>query len=386
MFTMQVPVHVTGGMEIHAAELAKGVAKAGHQVELITSAHPQGLEHEVVDGYSIHYVDSTATSRRPLGRQCLAKFTQLNRENGFDVVHSQSIAALSFLKEGYREKTGLPFISSIHGTNYGEIRSNLNQGLSPMLAPKIAYQLWCHHTRSRPLLAGSDKAIAVSREVRDALLAEYDLAPEKVRTINNGIDTERFKPGKRVVKEGYEGKKIILSVSVLHKQKGIQYLIQAMKKIKARMPDARLIVLGDGPYRESLKRMTQDLGLTDVVTFKGNIPNKDIMDYYNACDVFVIPTVRVEGLPLIELEAMACAKPVVASDIGGIPSVIDDEENGLLVKPADTGGLADSIMRVLSEPDLMKRLGESARKTIEEGFSRDKMVAGTIKVYSECVR
>jgi glycosyltransferase involved in cell wall biosynthesis len=384
MFAKMLPVHATGGMEIHTLDLAGGIADAGHNVVLITSRHPRGVEEEDICGVEVHYVD--ADNQNPLGRESTKKLVELDGERRFDVIHSQSISAFYYVKDKLSDRLKIPLVTTMHGTSYGEIRSILNQGLTTLLVPRIARQLYNHHFRTNRILQASDKVIAISRELTESIPREYHISRDKVRTIYNGIDTERFKPGESRLRGRFPGKRIVLSVSVLHKQKGVQNLIKAFGKVAENVPGAHLIVVGDGPYRRNLEGLARNQGLKDDVTFTGKVPNTELREYYNACDSFVIPTVRVEGLPLIELEAMACGKPVIASDIGGIPTVIENMVNGLLVKPGDVDELAKRIVEVLGDSRLASRLGTRARKTIEDGFSRRKMVEETIKVYESVLR
>jgi len=254
-----------------------------------------------------------------------------------------------------------------------------------MLIPKILFHMFNHHFRTKELVSESAAVIAISKELTETIPDEFGISPDKVKAIYNGIDTGRFRPKESPLKGRFGGKRVILSVCVLHKQKGVQHLIEAMNDIIAKVPSVHLLVVGDGPYRRDLEAQVARFGLKDRVTFEGKVDNGRIDEYYNAADAFAIPTICVEGLPLIELEAMACGKPVVASNIGGIPTVIVDGENGLLAKPGDVRELAEKIISVLSDAALASRLGSAARKTIESGFSRQKMVADTIKVYEGAV-
>jgi len=385
MFAMLLPVHVTGGMEIHSLDLARGIAKAGHEVVIITSRHPKGMTEETVDGVEIHYCDIAPTSRKPMGLKSLDMLRRLNLKRRFDVLHSQSFAASYYVKTGLKRDLKIPLVTTMHGTASSEIRSNLGQGPSLMLLPKILFHTFNHRFRTVEMVRESDAVIAISDELRQTIPKEFGISPDKVRTVYNGVDTNVFRPDESMVRLQFPGKKIVLSVSVLHRQKGIQYLIEAFKAVLVRVSNAHLVVVGDGGYRGELEALAERLGLKDNVSFKGRIPNAQLKDYYNAADAFVIPTIRVEGLPLVELESMACGKPVIASDIGGIPSVIIDGVNGLLVKPADVKGLADKITSVLEDGGLASRLGAAARKTIEERFSKDRMVQETLKVYESVI-
>jgi glycosyltransferase involved in cell wall biosynthesis len=279
----------------------------------------------------------------------------------------------------------VPLVTTLHGTSASEIKSNLNQGLNRMLLPKIMFHLYNHYTMAKRMIRESDAVIAISRELVENVPREFGISPDRVKGIYNGIDTERFRPKKSPVNAKYKGMRIVFTASVLHKQKGVQYLIAAFRKVKDNVPDALLLIAGEGPYRKKLEGDAAKAGLSDDVVFLGKIPNIELGDYYNACEVFVIPTVRVEGLPLIELESMACGRPVIASNIGGIPSVIRDGVNGMLVKPGDPEELAEKMIEVLKDRKLASRLGAAARKTIEDDFSRERMVSDTVKAYRGCL-
>ncbi|MBD3387514.1 MAG: glycosyltransferase [Candidatus Altiarchaeales archaeon] len=385
MFAMMMPAHVAGGMEIHTLELCRGLASAGHHVSVITGRHPNGIEYENVEGVGIHYVDVKATSKKPMGGKALEKLGEMNSEREFDVIHSQSFAAYHYISSGLKDKLGIPIVTTLHGTSRGEIRSNLNQGLSLTLLPKMLFHIYNQKRYSERFVRGCDAVISISKELTENIPREFKITEKKVKTIYNGIDTEKFKPADSEVKSKYPGKRILLAVSVLHRQKGVQYLIKAFRKVHERHGDTHLMIVGEGPYRERLEQMAREFGLSDLVSFAGKVPNNDLWKYYNAAYAFIIPTVRVEGLPLIELESMSCGKPVVASDIGGIPTVIEDGVNGLLVEPGNVDMLVDRISRVLEDRGLASRLGENARETIVDGFSREKMVEDTVRAYEEAI-
>ncbi|MCX6695318.1 MAG: glycosyltransferase family 4 protein [Candidatus Altiarchaeota archaeon] len=392
MFAMLLPVHVWGGMEVHSFDLAKGMAKAGHDIVVITSRHPKGIKKEVIEGVEVHYVDVYPTSKKPLGRESIRKLEQLHAEKKFDVIHSQVFSAFYYIKDGLKQKLGVPLVTTLHGTPYSEIRTpyneikgDLKQGLSLMIFPRIIFHLFTHFYLIRRMVEESDALIAVSKDVADNILDEFKINKSKVRVVYNGIDTEKFKPSESRLKGKFQGKKILLSVSVLHRRKGIQNLIKALRKVVDRIPETHLIVVGKGPYRKNLEKLTHDLKLEEHVTFAGWIPDDELKDYYNLCDVFVQPTLYVEAYGLVVAEAMSCGKPPVASRIGGLKNIIQDGFNGLFVEPGNIEELADRIEEVLGDKELAKRLGDNALKTVEEKFSISKMASGTIKVY-ESVR
>jgi glycosyltransferase involved in cell wall biosynthesis len=383
VFAMMMPAHTAGGMEYHTLELAKGLVQAGHDVVVLTGRHPEGVESEVVGGVQIHYVDVAATSKRPMGRAALGKFEELHAEKGFDVVHSQSFAAYYLVKDGVKDRLRVPLVTTLHGTYSNSIRSHLNQGLNLTLPLKVLFHIFNHHYWTVGFVQASNAVIAVSDEIAEKTPKEFKIISKKVKTIYNGVDVDVFTPETSSLKEEYGGGKVVLSVSALHRQKGIQYLIEAFERVMGEAEDAQLMVAGDGPYRGELEHLAKEHGVE--ATFTGHVEYDKLPDYYNLASLYAMPTVAQEGLPLSLLEAMACGKPVVASDTGGIKTAVADGKNGLLVGVKDVDSLAQTMIKVLLDDGLAAKLGENARKTIIKDFSTQKMIEETVKVYEGCV-
>ncbi|MCX5703871.1 MAG: glycosyltransferase family 4 protein, partial [Candidatus Omnitrophica bacterium] len=171
-------------------------------------------------------------------------------------------------------------------------------------------------------------------------------------------------------------------VARLSDVKGHIYLIQAMKLVLENVPDAQLLIVGDGNLRRELVNLTARLEMEENVFFKPSV--LDTQEVLSIMDVFVMPSLK-EGLGLALMEAMARGLAVIGSDIGGIRSLIKDGANGLLVRPADVAGLTSAILELLRNPDRANSFGEAAQKFINENFSQEKMIRETEEVYLECV-
>ncbi len=205
--------------------------------------------------------------------------------------------------------------------------------------------------------------------------------------IPNGIDVDKFKPGLEVSelrkKYGLQNEKIILTIGVMTGQKGHDLLIRSMPELLKAGKNLKLILVGFGPKMNDLENMARKLNVLENIVFTGKIPYDKLPLYYNLADVFVFPTLRVEAGPLVIPEAMACGKPVIASRIGGIPTVIEDYIDGILIEPGNLKELKKKIMEILGDEKLARTLGENARKKIVEQYSVDRMVKNTIKVYEK---
>jgi glycosyltransferase involved in cell wall biosynthesis len=163
-------------------------------------------------------------------------------------------------------------------------------------------------------------------------------------------------------------------------QKGFEFLIKAMPEILSAIPAAKLLLVGEGPLKKGLENLAVSLKVKKSVIFAGY--RSDITEILAAIDLLVVPSL-LEGFPMITLEAMSAAKPVIATCRDGITEQIIDGKNGIMVPPEDHNALAKVILRLSQDRDLSKKLGMAARERVVREFTVDKMVAETEKVYSE---
>jgi len=217
--------------------------------------------------------------------------------------------------------------------------------------------------------------IAVSEYNRQRLLHEAPTAePSRIKTIHYGVDPDVFSPGgSRKV----GGPFVLTAIGNLVWHKGHEYLIEACRLLKANSVDYRCVIVGDGPRRKELRSLILRYGIHREVAMVGAVQHEHIQRYLRESDLLVHPSVS-EGIPVVLMEAMATGLPVIATNITGIPELVEDGQNGILVPPRDSMQLADATMRILQDSDLRLRLGRNARDTIVRGFhvdSRTGMVA-----------
>ena len=182
---------------------------------------------------------------------------------------------------------------------------------------------------------------------------------------------------------------LVLTVGRLIQRKGIRYLIQAMAQLPTLLPPsrkARLVIVGQGHERPSLEALVQELGLEERVSFAGRVSDAELEALYAACELFVLPAIvdssgDTEMLGMVLLEAMRYRKPVVASDVGGIPDIVTHGVNGLLVPQKDPQALAQAIARLLTDRDLSRRLGEKGYNEARRRFSWPAVLAETLALY-----
>jgi len=229
----------------------------------------------------------------------------------------------------------------------------------------------------RRIIVGSEEYVASS-----PLLSEFR---QKCTLVPYGVDIAAFVPrnGEVIEVESFRrqfGERIMLFVGALRYYKGLDVLLQAMTKV-----NGCLVVAGRGTEGETLKHTADHLGIAKKVVFCGEVSESRLRILLNAADVFVFPSIdRCEAFGIAQLEAMACGKPVVASDLPtGVRFVTRHEVTGLLVRPGDPNALAESLNRLLDDPVLRNKLGIAARRRVEQEFSVDRMVSRTLEVYRE---
>ncbi|MEO0205203.1 MAG: glycosyltransferase family 4 protein [candidate division WOR-3 bacterium] len=177
----------------------------------------------------------------------------------------------------------------------------------------------------------------------------------------------------------------ILFVGRHVQRKGVNVLIDAFKLVHNEIPH-NLVIVGDGPERKNWEKMSMDYGLSDRIKFTGWVSTEDLHNYYKTCSFFVLPATYdkhgdTEGLGVVMIEAMSYAKPVIASNVGGITDVVINKRNGILVKDNDPNELAQAIKELAQNKELCRKLGENAKKDIDERFNWDKIVSKLIGLY-----
>lgn len=234
-----------------------------------------------------------------------------------------------------------------------------------------------------------DRVIAVSEAAGRFLVEGKRIAPAKITVIPNGRDLREFTPEPHARMRlrdalGLGDKEPLIGVVArLEEQKGHRFFLDALPKVLAEFPEARVVLVGDGSLRPGLEAQAHQLGIQHAVTFAGF--RRDVPRCLDAMDLVVLPSLF-EGMPLTAIEAMAMGKPVVATAVDGTPEVVRDGVTGVLVEPADPDALAVAVLDVLRCPDLGRRLGEQGRRLAHERFDVRQQVAATEAVYRALVR
>src|ERR1019366_6556486 len=237
-----------------------------------------------------------------------------------------------------------------------------------------------------------DRADAILCTSPDYMAGSEVLAPflKKCHVVPYGIDASQFEATEDVlakaaaIRARFRNRPLLLGVGRLIYYKGFEYAIRAMADI-----DAELVLIGSGPLRGSLEQLAREAGVAERVHFVGEIHNHELTPWYYACDLYVLPsTLKSEAFAIVQLEAMACGRPIVNTAIqgSGVPFVSRNGESGLTVPPGDAAAFATAVRSILGNPDLARRFGEAGRTRVEGEFSKEAMATRVMSIYRDVTR
>ena len=352
-----LPDLTSGGMERATVRLAAGVARLGFE-QAVASVGGSDLE------LRRQLPPSVAVYDRLGGRRGLHRLIRSYRPH---VVHARStgmwLDATLAVRGG-----GARLLLSYHG------RTGLER-------PTLRRRLAC-----RAALSRADAVLAVSREAAEGLSAEYPPCRDLLRVIHNAVDTQLYRPDRqrgsalRTQLRAAGDEPLLVCVANLAPIKGHEVLLRAWAKLSQAGTRGRLLLVGEGPREGELRRLAVELGCSGATWWLG--PRSDVPDLLNAADLFVLPS-RYEACSNALLEAFGCGLAVVATRVGGNPELVSDGEDGLLVAPDDPEALAVAMSRLLADAGLRRRLGEQARRTVEQRFALPGWVSRYADLYRE---
>jgi glycosyltransferase involved in cell wall biosynthesis len=392
--TRSAPVHAIGGMEDHTRDLATGLAAAGHEVDVFTSRHPDGVEEETSAGVRWRYLDAPGNdfASTEWRTRSADAFAAVDRERSYDVVHSEGSSGLELARRGVQRQT--PFVVEFHGNFVGLVKASLKrQARDRRLGTILREQRGLAHLSRRHFAAGNwrvfrdcEVIVPSHQQVADTRIAHL-LVRRRMHVVPNGVDARSFQPRSREelrARHGLPAGLLFVCAGRLVNEKGTHHAICALSQLPG---DARLLIVGDGAERPRLEELARSLGVDDRVVFAGRQPSQLMPDYLGACDVFLFPTEREEAAPLVLPQAMACGLAVIASDRGGIGEVIRGaREAGILVRPGDVGELTRAMQRLAGDENERGELGRRARARVEEEYTLERMIERTVAVYEVAKR
>lgn len=350
-----------GGLESHVFHLCRALAALGHHVGIVTSMSRRGLPaHETMDGVEVWR--TWFPSRSPSGwvAHSLGSLPRaLRQARGTDILHAQAFASIPPLQVA-RGVTGAPLVATFHTSHF------LVRAEQPRWKPVL-----------RALVRAPDHVLAASREI--ANVAE-GLAPgTRVESVTNGVDTAVFRRVEPALAASVGTRRIVVPRRLFPKN-GVDVMVRALPLLMEEHADLEVLVIGDGPQRGELEHLAGTLGVSSHIRWLGARPNADMPGLLSSASLAVIPS-RMEATSVAALEAMACELPVVASDVGGLPEIVDDTV-GALSPPDDPAGLARTLARLLSSADL-PAMGRTARERVVAHWSNTRLAERHLEIYGE---
>jgi glycosyltransferase involved in cell wall biosynthesis len=345
------------GGQNQALLLLKGLQARGHAAELVAPLAGKLQKRACAAGIPVH-----AVGRHFLRARAAAEISRLTKTQNYSIVHVNEPHALTaaWLARAHRR--------------------------APLLVSRrVGYPI-SRNWFARLRYDAAARIVAISRWSAERVIRS-GIAESKLAIVYEGIEIPARPSGEQRAQARARWRvpadaPLLGCVGVLSPDKGQEWLIRALAELRKKFPSAKLLLAGDGPCRQRLQRLAQEVGIADAVIFAGFI--SDVENAYAALDVFLLPSFF-EALSNALMSAMAYAIPSIAFNLGGPAEIIEDSKSGLLVEPGNVEALRSAISKILDDAALASSVGENGRRRIEQDFSAAKMVGEMLRVYEECL-
>jgi glycosyltransferase involved in cell wall biosynthesis len=364
---------IRGGVESHVFEISKRLASMGENVKIYTT-DPSGKlpKKEHVEGFEILRFRSFSPHRVYFFAPEL--YSAMKRLRNVDVVHVHGYPNFPALAAAAaKNDNNKPLIFTPHygGYSFHTMGSSILRSLA-----KRCY----HYSVGEYIFEKSDRIITVGKFEKSILKQRFGIDEEKIRYLPNGVNVQQIE----MLQKNRKNTSTLLYVGRLEKYKGVQSLLNILPQLKRLTPNVNVKIVGTGSYENELRTLTSSLAVDGDVQFLRNIPQGELMALYASASAFIYLS-QYEGLPVALLEAMAFGLPVIATNVGGIPDVVEPKETGFLLNfPPNETELIEYIAHLLNDPELAARTGLKAREKILSEFSWDNIAQSLRVLYEEC--
>ena len=398
-----------GGAEKQALAQARSLRERGYAVAIITFRHDGTWPpNEVIEGIPVIRVAGRLLGDRKKLPRFLQKLFYLiaivvmgwvlwRHRQSYDVLHVHQLNLLALPAALVCRFISKPMLIVVHSAGLDMSTMSSNKA-SLVAGPLDATASWLHVDGptgvggdlaalerlgkpvvrfTRWLLNRTQTVVVILSSRMKSYLAAHDFHVSNIQLIPNGVDITRFTPS-RAGTPLAEREQVVTCVSRLSYEKGIDVLLQAWYLVHKQLPQAKLIVVGNGLLQAQLEHMAKALGIVESVEFAGL--QSDISAQLQRCGLAVLPS-RVEGMPVALLEEMACGLPCVATRVSGSEDIIQHGVNGLLVEPQDYEGMANALLTLLRDSILARKYGLAARATIEQHYSLEHITDLYVELY-----
>ncbi|MBI4174533.1 MAG: N-acetyl-alpha-D-glucosaminyl L-malate synthase BshA [Candidatus Aenigmarchaeota archaeon] len=348
-----------GGSGIMGSSVASKLSDRGHDVHLISYRKPFRLDNKNVRTHYIPLRNYQVLEHFPVVMSTASKLYDVVKKHEIDIInvhYAIPYSAASYLAREMFKSEGvkIPIVTTVHGTDVHTI------GQKKELKDIVRFTL-----------KSSDGITTVCNYLGDQIKKKFNI-DNNVKVIYNYVDTERFKKTDNLSlrKKLGHGEKVILHASNFRAIKNIDDIINTFRKVRKNVP-SRLVLVGDGPEKQRIKRKVSKFKLSKSVLFAGS--RKDMEKFYSAADIFMLTSIR-EGCPLSILEAMSSSLPIVSTKVGGIPEVVQEGKTGHLTKIGDVENMADKTIDLLTNDKKREKMGNAARSRVLKKFTADKII------------
>lgn len=369
---------IMGGVATYSYEVARNLARCGEQVTVLTVA--PNMDSELINQqgfnlFSVRWLGPMFKLRFFIGKAVrisvlLFYGAWLSKLKKIDLIYCtyyESGIAARFISKLF----GIPYFLAIHGTEVTDPKGILGNLV-------------------RFSLKGSSGFIVLARRQGINLL-KLGVSDNKIHVVPHGVDVRKFSPDSGchdvASRLALGNKKMILTVGNLVERKGHDMVLKSLPKVLEEVPDAIYLIVGDGEQKQNLKELVDKLDLGEHVIFTGRVPDKELPEYYNACNIFIMPSREIgsdiEGFGIVFLEASACSKPVIGGRSGGVSDAVEDKVSGILVDPLNVDEISKTLITLLIDDELARRLGRQGRKRVEEEFDQLVMANKIAQVFRD---
>jgi glycogen synthase len=376
MLSREYPPHVYGGAGVVVDHLSRALSRRAAVEVRCFGALEQSAPELRVRGYAPWAeLDGGPEARHVAALQALSVDLAMARDPvTADVVHAHTwyVALAGLLVQALAD---IPLVVTLHSLE------PLRPWKQEQLGAGYAVSSWVE----RAAVEAAERVIAVSAQMRADILANFRVDPTRVSIVHNGVDAEAFRRTERREALDRHGVRVpyVLFVGRISEQKGIFTLLDAAEHFG---PDVQLVLCASSPDTPAIEaRLSAAVaGRPRIRWINAILPRDEVVELYSHASLFVCPSVY-EPFGLINLEAMACETPVIATRVGGIPEVVVDDETGWLVPPGDAAALAAAVRRLLTDSDRAARFGRAGRLRVETQFSWERIAERTLGVYREAI-
>jgi len=358
-----------GGAQTHLKTLVERLDKDRFEVTVACSFSGPLVDSLKEIGIRVHELPNLKREISPLNDlKTLLQLIRFCRKEKFDILHAHSSKA-GFIGRVAAYIARVPvIIFSVHGFSFTPEKPSILKKIF------IAIEFFCGKI--------SSKVICVSGKDMEYAVKEGILSSDRVSNIANGVDIERFSYGDRAkIRKEFElneRKVAVGMVTRIVEAKGCGEFIEAANILSAKFPEIRFLLVGEGPDEERYRNLVEKLGLEDKIIFTG--VRDDIPDILAGIDIFVLPSYT-EALPYAAIEAMSAGKPVITTNVGGIPELITNGVEGFLIEPKNADVLREKIENLVKDKDLRTAMGKAAKEKIKDSFFLERTVNMTTSLY-----